>query len=128
MDELEALKRLRAIAELPRLDNYMNLSTVRGFIGELLVKKRLHDDGIPDVEHLGKAKAVDLRFPANGQQITIDVKTSMLKAEFGGSARNWGWALTRGDKTPSVTHFVCVALSESLDVERLFVIPAYKYD
>lgn len=127
MDELEALNRLVGVANLPRLSDYMNLSTVRGFIGELLVKKRLREEGYPHVEHLGKAKAVDLRFSVNEKQITIDVKTSMLKAEFGRRAKNWGWALTRGEKTPAVTHFVCIALSENLGVERLFVISANNY-
>lgn len=105
----------------------MNRSTVKGFLGELLVKERLEREGI-SVEHLGNQNGFDLRFFVNGRTICADVKMSMPKDEFKWGFEYWGWALLHENKKKEVsaTHFICVGCSESLEVESLYVAPSLR--
>lgn len=101
----------------------MNRSTVKGFLGELLVKERLEREGV-EVRHLGNQNGVDLSFEIDGRAMNIDVKMSMPKDEFKWGFEYWGWALLHENKKKKVaaTHFICVGCSESLEVEKLFVV------
>jgi hypothetical protein len=84
----------------------MNQSVTVGFLGELLVKKKLEEDGWSDLFHHGKQKGYDLMF----ENYKIDVKCSTLKKEVNRDYPNWGWALSFKDETKA-SHYVCVALS-----------------
>lgn len=97
----------------------MNLSTVKGYYGELLVKDKLEKEGCA-VEHKGNQSGYDLEVG----DITIDVKCSSFKEEIKGFPRYWGWALRHKSKKRIIkhTHFICVALDDSLNVESFYVI------
>jgi len=97
----------------------MNMSVVKGFLGELVVGSLLRGRGY-DVHHLGGQHGSDLVVRQLGAE--IDVKTSSLKKELG--CPHWGWALHSGSKKKALTftHLVCVALDASLELAGLFVI------
>jgi hypothetical protein len=100
----------------------MNLSTIKGFYGELLVKKKLTLEG-QEVEHLGNQSGYDLKVG----DYKIDVKTSTLKNELGKyDILYWGWALMHENKNKPIacTHFVCVAVDSELIVSGYYIIPA----
>jgi hypothetical protein len=99
----------------------MSKSHLVGYLGELLVKAKLEDEGF-DVNHRGKQSSFDLQYGEN----KIDVKTSTMKNEdsFLTSAY-WGWALDRNKhsgRLGACTHFICVALTESFKVEAFYII------
>lgn len=103
----------------------MNLSTVKGYLGELLVKQLLEDEGVY-VEHLGNQNGYDLRFFENGKDVRVDVKMSLPKDEFKWGFEYWGWALQHANKKKGITasHLVCVGCTKSLEVESIFVVSA----
>jgi hypothetical protein len=75
----------------------MNLSNVKGFLGELLVKKKLESEGVP-VTHRGNQSGHDLEVVYEGEVFKIDVKYSNLKSEYHRNCYNWGWALVHQNK------------------------------
>ena len=103
----------------------MNMSTIKGFLGELIVRERLEDAGF-EVDHRGNQSGYDLSFWVDDQEFRIDVKTSTLKDELSCDRLHWGWALVHSNKQKAVsaTHFICVGLDESLEAQRFIIIPA----
>lgn len=103
----------------------MNRSTVKGYLGELLVKERLEREG-RNVLHLGNQSSVDLQFDYKGRTVSVDVKLSLLKQEFGPGISHWGWALQHENKKRAIsaTHFICVGCSETLEIDTLFIVRA----
>jgi hypothetical protein len=101
----------------------MNLSTVKGYLGELIVKRKLQDEGIK-TNSKGNQSGYDLEYKDNDKDIRIDVKLSMLKNEFGLENHHWGWALKTKNKNKEITatHFVCAALNNELEVDAFYVI------
>ncbi len=97
---------------------HMNLSTIKGYLGELIVKAKLESEGCM-VEQKGNQCGYDLGF----DNIKIDVKTSTLKEETPGTL-GWGWALKQKSKKRrlSCTHFVCLALDEKYNEKAFYVI------
>jgi hypothetical protein len=104
----------------------MNKSAVVGFLGEVLVKNRLESEGVGHVKHKGNQHGIDLQFDLGGRHVGIDVKTSLQKDERKWGFKCWGWALHNESKRRPITatHFVCVGLSELLEVQSLYVIKA----
>ncbi len=101
----------------------MNLSTIKRYLGELLVKSKLNEEGIELISK-GNQSGYDLEY----SNIKIDVKLSCLKNEFKLKNRYWGWALKHQNKKKKVkaTHFVCVALNDELEINAYYVIKANK--
>jgi len=100
----------------------MNLSTVKGFLGELLVKEKLGKEG-KKVEHKGNQSGYDLEF----DNIKIDVKFSALKREVAYLPECWGWALKHASKKKPInfTHFICVAATrDNHSIDAFYVIKA----
>jgi hypothetical protein len=106
----ETIQRLRAVI-LDANCQYMNKSTVVGFLGEVLVCEKLRSEGL-DVTHLGNQKGYDLQITSLTPEIRIDVKTAVGSDIQGKMIRTWGWALlsTTKKRPLTCTHFVCVAL------------------
>ncbi|MFI5332203.1 MAG: hypothetical protein ACHQ2F_14370, partial [Desulfobaccales bacterium] len=102
----------------------MNKSTIKGYLGELIVKRKLKEEGIL-TNSLGNQSGYDLEY----RDIKIDVKLSCLKNEFKLEHENWGWALKHQNKKKEIkaTHFVCVALNNNYEVEAYYVINAINY-
>ncbi len=98
----------------------MNLSTVKGYLGELLVKAKLQSERLA-VGHMGNQSGYDLQ----AGSLRIDVKFSTLKNEFGTDGHYWGWALVHGNKQRAIscTHIVCVAVDDANSVTSYYVIP-----
>lgn len=119
-DTIEIIKKLILDPNCSR----MNLSNVKGYLGELLVKAKLEGEGI-EVTHLGNQSGYDLEFNYKEKIFKIDVKFSTLKSEFHPQQSNWGWALVHQNKkrTVSCTHFVCVAVDRELEIIGYYVIP-----
>lgn len=121
MAALTAIELLQQVAVHPDCDK-MNRSTVKGFLGELLVKLRLEQEGMT-VTHLGNQKGYDLQFVNGESSICVDVKMSLPKDEFRWGFEYWGWALQPvSKKVISATHFVCVGCTADLEVDTLFVV------
>ena len=101
----------------------MNLSNVKGYLGELIVKEQLERDGFT-VEHHGNQTGYDLSIDTD-RRIKIDVKASCLKDEYSWGNPYWGWALLHENKKKpvSATHFVCVGFNDNLDASIYIVIP-----
>ncbi len=118
-DTIELFKKLILDPNCSR----MNQSTVKGYLGELLVKAKLESEGSA-VEHLGNQSGYDLQFTYKGEVFKIDVKFSTLKCEYHPQQNNWGWALVHQNKKRpiSCTHFVCVAVDHELEVVGYYVI------
>src|SRR5574341_311525 len=118
---IELLKR---IIRDKNCQGHMNLSTVKGYLGELLVKNRLEHEGLI-VQHHGNQSGFDLQCEYRGETFKLDVKFSMPKYEYDSSHVNWGWALVHQHKQRnlSCTHMVCVAVDENLNVHKVYVIP-----
>lgn len=97
---------------------HMNLSTIKGYLGELIVREKLESEGCV-VRQKGNQCGYDLEF----ENIKIDVKTSTLKEEMPGKL-GWGWALKQKSKKRrlSCTHFVCLALDEKYNEKAFYVI------
>ncbi|UMR32902.1 hypothetical protein MJ904_12480 [Massilia sp. MB5] len=119
-----AIDLLTQIIQLPACRK-MNLSNVKGYLGELFVKERLESEG-QIVEHVGNQSGFDLRFAHGKCDIRIDVKMSLLKDEFSWDFKYWGWALKQESKKKPITatHFVCVGCDENLAPKALFVVRA----
>jgi len=97
---------------------HMNLSTIKGYLGELIVKAKLESEGCM-VKQKGNQCGYDLDF----ENIKIDVKTSSLKEETPGKL-GWGWALKQKSKKRrlSCTHFVCLALDKNYNEKSFYII------
>jgi hypothetical protein len=121
----DSIALLRAVVLSPDCAK-MNLSTVKGYLGELLVKQRLEAElGSGRVEHVGNQCGHDLQYTRSGVTIKIDVKTSTTKDERSWGFRYWSWALlTDTKKKISATHFVCAGLDDALALQALFVVNA----
>lgn len=105
----------------------MNLSTVKGYLGELYVKERLENELTGcRIDHFGNQHGHDLQYTRKGLTVKIDVKTSTAKDERKWGFRYWSWALLNDTKKKqlSATHFVCTGLDEALCVQSLFVVAA----
>jgi hypothetical protein len=94
----------------------MNKSVVKGYLGELIVLKKLQSDGYKP-EHFGNQSGFDIHL----DDVKIDVKTSELKKD-GSDDEIWGWALRRKDKPIKYDAAVCVALNKKLDVDAYYCI------
>lgn len=101
----------------------MNKSTLKGFLGELIVRKQLEFEGF-DVQHLGNQAGYDLFI--KDRNLKIDVKMSVLKDEFNGGIEHWGWALVHMSKQKEITatHFVCLGCDKDLNAKMFVVVPA----
>lgn len=99
--------------------SHMNLSTIKGYLGELIVKLKLEKEGCSIIQK-GNQSGYDLKF----KDIKIDVKTSSFKKETFNSPFSWGWALKQKSKKRliSCTHFVCVALNKNYKVDAFYII------
>jgi hypothetical protein len=119
-----AIELLRKVITLNEFER-MNRSTVKGFIGELLVKAWLKREGI-DAEHLGNQSGYDLEFNYAGRPFRIDVKMSMPKDEFGWGFDCWGWALKHANRKKSIsaTHLICIGCDHKANIEEAYVVPA----
>lgn len=94
----------------------MNLSTVKGYLGELIVLQKLQNEGYPP-QHRGKQSDFDIKLDG----VKIDVKTSILKKD-GHYDEIWGWALVRKDKPIKYDVAVCVALDKKFEVVSYYCI------
>lgn len=99
----------------------MNLSTVKGYLRELLVKAKLESEKL-QVEQTGNQSGYDLKV---SNSTKIDVKFSILKNECGANGKYYGWALVQKSKKRPLTcsHIVCVGVNENLKLDCLYVIP-----
>lgn len=103
----------------------MNMSTVKGFLGELIVREQLERANF-NVEHHGNQTGYDLSVGPDAK-FKIDVKTSTLKNELSDERSNWGWALVHSNKKKpiSATHFVCVGLDNNFNASLYIIIPSF---
>src|ERR1700733_12606376 len=93
MPIIDTIQLLRGIILSPDCAK-MNLGTVKGYLGELLVKQRLQDElGVIRVEHFGNQHSHDLQSNRDAKAIQIDVKTSIAKDEFKWGFPYWSGAL-----------------------------------
>jgi len=99
----------------------MNLSNVKGYLGELLVVKKLAEN-THNIVQKGNQSGYDIELP--DENIKIDVKYSTIKAEIKNCPLYWGWALKFKSKKRPITcsHFVCVAANQDYDVAAYYVI------
>ena len=102
----------------------MNCSAVKGYLGELLIKKKLEDEGL-NVKHHGNQSGFDLSFRHKGNDFSIDVKTSLLKNESNEPVNYWGWALLHENKKKEIkaTHIVCLGCHQDCSPSFFIVIP-----
>jgi hypothetical protein len=116
-------KTIRCLKEIINDPNckYMNLSNVKGYLGELLVLKKLEREG-KKIRQKGNQSGYDLELV--GENVRIDVKFSNYKGEIRKFPKYWGWALKHGNKKKGITctHFVCVAANENLEAKEFYVI------
>lgn len=126
MKTANTISLLRKVIKDPNCGR-MNMSNIKGFLGELIVKERLENAGY-EVYHQGNQSGYDLSFwiEDGDKEIKIDVKTSTLKDGFSCGRKHWGWALKHSNKKNplSATHFVCVGLDDELQARRFIIIPA----
>ena len=124
MSTANTISLLRRVIRDPNCER-MNMSTIKGFVGELIVRERLEDAGF-EVDHRGNQSGYDLSFWVDDQEFRIDVKTSTLKDELSCGRPHWGWALVHSNKKKAVsaTHFICVGLDEDFEAQRFIIIPA----
>ncbi len=122
-DLTRAVNSLVGVLQDPVCGTNMNKSAVVGFLGEVIVRKVLADCGYK-VDHLGNQAGKDLALPELG--LTIDVKCSTLKSEFGTGFAHWGWQLHGGARKRPIacSHFVCVALDDRHEASRFYVLNA----
>lgn len=101
----------------------MNKSTIKGYLGELIVKRHLEGEGFV-VQHFGNQTGYDLFI--EDRSLKIDVKMSVLKDEFGWGMDYWGWALIHMNKKKDITatHFVCLGCDKDLKARVFVVVPA----
>ncbi len=102
----------------------MNLSSVKGYLGELLIKNKLEDEGL-HVKHHGNQSGYDLSYKYSGNEFRIDVKTSLLKNEYNFDHDYWGWALLHENKKKEIkaTHIVCLGCDKDFSPHFFIVIP-----
>ena len=114
----ESIELLKRVINDPMCER-MNLSTVKGYLGELWIHLFLIAAGL-NPDHRGNQSGYDLGFST----CRIDVKTSTLKREVKNVSGYWGWALRHKNKQKEIscTHFVCVALTKNLNPKKLYVI------
>lgn len=124
MNTATAIELLRQVVRHPACKK-MNLSTVKGYLGELLAKQLLEAEGC-EVEHLGNQSGYDLRFYEEGREVRVDVKMSLPKDEFQWGFYYWGWALQHENKKKgiSASHLVCLGCSADLEIDSVFVVAA----
>jgi hypothetical protein len=101
----------------------MNLSNVKGYLGELLVFDKLKKEKLHVVQK-GNQSGYDIEML--NSNIKIDVKLSTIKMEINGCPPYWGWALKHENKKRAVTasHFICVALQDDFSVKDYYIIQA----
>jgi hypothetical protein len=118
-ETIELIKRLIFDPNCAR----MNLSNVKGYLGELFVKAKFESEGV-EVTHFGNQSGHDLELTYQNRIYKIDVKFSTLKCEYSPKQNNWGWALIHQNKKREVTctHYVCVAADPELEVVGYYVI------
>ena len=99
----------------------MNLSNIKGYLGELQVAQKLISEGC-DIKMLGNQSGYDIEILK--KKISIDVKFSTIKSEVKGCPHYWGWALKHKNKKRPITcsHFVCVASDEYLNPVKFYVV------
>jgi|WetSurMetagenome_2_1015567.scaffolds.fasta_scaffold444018_1 hypothetical protein len=124
----KTMKRLRTIIKDKNCYN-MNLSNIKGYLGELLVAKKLINEG-QEIIQKGNQSRYDISLP--NKDIKIDVKFSTIKTEVKGCPHYWGWALKfkrkndtkkiNANKDASCTHFVCVAVDKYLKPYNYYII------
>jgi hypothetical protein len=103
----------------------MNMSNVKGYLGELIIKYRLEKEGCT-VIHKGNQSNYDLEV-THPVVARIDVKFSSVK----GTKKypDYGWALKfKNKKDLKSTHFVCIGLSSDLGEETVCIIKADDID
>ncbi len=117
------IKNLKKIICDPNCSS-MNISTVKGYLGELYVYKKLREEGIEPIQK-GNQGGYDLEFDLGDKNFKIDVKLSTLKEEVNGVPKFWGWALNNKRKSRiTCTHFICVAVNDDLDPIKYYIINA----
>jgi len=101
----------------------MNLSNIKGYLGELLVAQKLITEGCK-IKMLGNQSGYDIEIPKT--KITIDVKFSTIKSEVKDCPKYWGWALKHKNKKRPITcsHFICVASDEELNPIKYYILKA----
>lgn len=99
----------------------MNRSSVKGYLGELLVMQHLKREGYT-VTQRGNQSGFDLIIEELNAK--VDVKLSILQV--GKIPQHWGWALKHENKKRriSCSHFVCVALDKGLNTINYYIIKA----
>ncbi len=105
----------------------MNLSNIKGYLGELLVVKKL-TEYTQNIIQFGNQSGYDIELP--DEAIKIDVKYSTIKSEVKNCPPYWGWALKHKNKKKpiSCSHFVCVAADENYDSADYYVIKSKNLD
>jgi hypothetical protein len=83
--------------------NKLNKGSLKGFLGELIVKDKLEKDGY-SVDHAGNQFVHDQEFDYQGSKLKIDVKSCFLIIPY-----YLGALRTAREKKISCTHFICVA-------------------
>lgn len=118
----DTIAKLQAVITDPNFGS-MNQSTVKGFLGEVLVRKKLISEGA-NVTHMGNQKGYDLLVTSLAPEMRIDVKTSAAHPIGNTSHDTWGWALhsTSKKRAISCTHFVCIALDRKFFPFAYYVI------
>lgn len=104
----------------------MNLSNVKGYLGELIVLEKLIKEEVT-VEQKGNQSGYDIELVE--YSIKIDVKLSTIKTEVNDCPPYWGWAIRHENKRRDLTatHFVCVALNEDFTVSDFYIIKTKDY-
>jgi hypothetical protein len=117
-----SIKRLKTIISDPHCKK-MNLSNIKGYLGELFVAQKLISEGLK-IEMRGNQSGYDIEVPKF--KIAIDVKFSTIKSEVKNCPNYWGWALKHKNKVKpiSCTHFICVAVDEELNPFKYYILTA----
>jgi hypothetical protein len=124
------IRNLKKIIKDPNC-KHMNLSIVKGYLGELFVRKKLEQEGY-EVRQKGNQAGYDLE--VNEKNITIDVKFSTYKREeevrVRGFPRFWHWCLKHQNKKRPVScsHIICVAADDNLDPKVYYIIESNHLD
>lgn len=105
----------------------MNRSSVKGYLGELLIKEKLEKEDL-EVIHHGNQSGYDLSFRRGDCDFRIDVKTSLLKDEYNRKKDYWGWALLHENKKKRIkaTHIICLGCDKDYSPSFFIVIPIDK--
>ena len=116
---MQTIQRLKDIALDPNCD-YMNKSTVVGYLGEVVVREKLSSKGLV-VFHKGNQSAYDL---ATSSGVKIDVKAGSPRDEFGAGREFWGWALKSQSKKRDInfSRIICVAFTEKYDIHGFYTV------